>query len=128
LLARRVALTSIGLATFSNSVWLAPLVGRVVNLRATRHDEPVSLAGRLADTGDKTIMLYAIVLICGLSTPHLNCDETTAHRYERVPGGNELPFMCQRSAEIWAAEHVEIKAGEYPKIRCSRHEFGSRVG
>jgi hypothetical protein len=73
-------------------------------------------------------MLYAIVLICGLSTPHLNCDETTAHRYERVPGGNELPFMCQRSAEIWAAEHVEIKAGEYPKIRCSRHEFGSRVG
>jgi hypothetical protein len=53
---------------------------------------------------------------------------TTAHRYERVPGGNELPFMCQRSAEIWAAEHVEIKAGEYPKIRCSRHEFGSRVG
>ena len=99
-----------------------------MNLRATRHDEPVSLAGRLADTGDKTIMLYAIVLICGLSTPHLNCDETTAHRYERVPGGNELPFMCQRSAEIWAAEHVEIKAGEYPKIRCSRHEFGSRVG
>jgi hypothetical protein len=82
----------------------------------------------LADTVDKTIMLYAIVLICGLSTPHLNCDETTAHRYERVPGGNELPFMCQRSAEIWAAEHVEIKAGEYPKIRCSRHEFGSRVG
>ena len=73
-------------------------------------------------------MLYDIVLICGLSTPHLNCDETTAHRYERVPGGNELPFMCQRSAEIWAAEHVEIKAGEYPKIRCSRHEFGSRVG
>src|SRR5215472_697027 len=114
------------------------------NLRATRRDEPVSLAGRLADTGDKTIMLYAIVLICGLSTPHLNCDETTAHRYERVPGcrwpvgwptreikrscGNELPFMCQRSAEIWAAEHVEIKADEYPKIRCSRHEFGSRVG
>jgi hypothetical protein len=47
---------------------------------------------------------------------------------KRVPGGNELPFMCQRSAEIWAAEHVEIKAGEYPKIRCSRHEFGSRVG
>jgi hypothetical protein len=79
----------------------------------------MSLAGRLADTGDKTIMLYAIVLICGLSTPHLNCDETTAHRYERVPGGNELPFMCQRSAEIWAAEHVEIKAGEYPKIRMS---------
>jgi len=33
-----------------------------------------------------------------------------------VPGGNELPF------------NVEIKAGEYPKIRCSRHEFGSRVG
>src|SRR5215472_2772846 len=89
-----------------------------MNLRATRHDEPVSLAGRLADTRDKTIMLYAIVLICGPSTPHLNCDETTAHRYERVPGGNELPFMCQRSAEIWAAEHVEIKAGEYPKIRC----------
>jgi hypothetical protein len=81
----------------------------------------VSLAGRLADTGDKTIMLYAIVLICGLSTPHLNC-------YERVPGGNELPLMCQRSAEIWAAEHVEIKADDYPKIRCSRHEFGSRVG
>jgi len=41
---------------------------------------------------------------------------------------SQLPFMCQRSAEIWAAEHVEIKAGEYPKIRCSRHEFGSRVG
>jgi hypothetical protein len=69
----------------------------------------------LADTGDKTIMLYAIVLICGLSTPHLNCDETTAHRYERVPGGNELPFMCQRSAEIWTAEHVEIKAASTPK-------------
>jgi hypothetical protein len=49
-------------------------------------------------------MLYAIGLICGLSTPHLNCDEITAHRYERVPGGNELPFMCQRSAEIWAAD------------------------
>jgi len=74
----------------------------------------MSLAGRLADTGDKTIMLYAIVLICGLSTPHLNCDETTAHRYERVPGGNELPFMCQRSAEIWAAEHQGRRVPENP--------------
>jgi hypothetical protein len=60
---------------------------------------------------------------------HTSLPDKNDAEHESVVGGAEgAGLMCQRSAEIWAAEHVEIKAGEYPKIRCSRHEFGSRVG
>lgn len=74
-------------------------------------------------------MMYAVILFCALSVSARDCDEVTAKRFEHVPGGNALPFMCLKEAEAWAAEHGIVPGpGEYPKIRCSRHEFGARVG
>ena len=46
--------------------------------------------------------------------------------WERVPGGNSLPFSCFANAEIWAAEHgLAAQKGEYSKVRCSAHEFAT---
>ncbi len=74
-------------------------------------------------------MLYAVILFCALGVQPADCDEVRASHYERVPGGHELPFNCFMQAQAWAAEHgLEPAAGEYPKVRCSHHEFGSRVG
>ena len=50
-------------------------------------------------------MLYAVILFCSLATLPVDCDEVSAFRWERVPGGNSLPFSCFANAEIWAAEH-----------------------
>jgi hypothetical protein len=74
-------------------------------------------------------MLYAIILICSLNVSPLDCDKVTARLWENVPGGNELPQMCMMRAQVWAAEHgITPRDGEYPKVNCSRHEFGARVG
>ena len=74
-------------------------------------------------------MLYAVILFCSLATSPLDCDEVSASRWERVPGGNSLPFSCFANAEIWAAEHgLAPQKGEYSKVRCSAHEFGARIG
>ena len=74
-------------------------------------------------------MLYAIVLFCSLNIAPMNCDEASAARYEHVPGGKALPVMCFREAQMWVAEQgIEPAAGQYAKVRCSRHEFGHPVG
>src|SRR5262249_31499103 len=87
---------------------------------STRH-HPLLLRG--------VVMLYAIVLFCSLNIAPMNCDEASAARYEHVPGGNALPVMCFREAQMWVAEQgIEPGAGQYTKVRCSRHEFGHPVG
>lgn len=74
-------------------------------------------------------MMYAIILFCQLTVAAADCDEVSARAYERVPGGHELPFNCFKQAEVWAAEHeLAPRGGEFAKVRCSRHEFGARVG
>jgi hypothetical protein len=74
-------------------------------------------------------VLYAVILFCSLATSPVDCDEVSASRWERVPGGNSLLFRCFANAEIWAAEHgLAPQKGEYSKVRCSAHEFGPRIG
>jgi hypothetical protein len=73
-------------------------------------------------------MLYAIILVCALGIEPQNCDEASAKSWERAPEGSALPFACFKNGQAWAAEHVQVRAGEYLKVRCSRHEFGRRVG
>jgi hypothetical protein len=69
------------------------------------------------------------ILICSLNVSPLDCDKVTARLWENAPGGNELPQMCMMRAQEWAAEHgITPRDGEYPKVNCSRHEFGARVG
>lgn len=73
--------------------------------------------------------MKAIILFCLLSIAPQDCDKTNAQRWESVPGTYELPFVCHYQAQIYAAEHnLAPLSGEYPKVRCSRHEFGARVG
>lgn len=74
-------------------------------------------------------MLHAVILFCRLAIAPVDCDEVHASRYERVPGGHTMTFMCLYAAQVWAAEHgIAPAEGEYPKVRCSRTEFGGRVG
>lgn len=74
-------------------------------------------------------MIYAVILFCALAISPVDCDEVHASHYEKVPGGHELPYTCLKQAWAWANDHgIIAAAGEYPKIRCSRHEFGGRVG
>ncbi len=73
--------------------------------------------------------MFALILFCALSVSPQDCDEVSASHYERVPGEHTMPFTCLKQAAAWAAEHELVPGpGEYPKIRCSRHEFGGRVG
>lgn len=74
-------------------------------------------------------MMYAIILFCSVTVAAADCDEVSARAYERVPGGHELPFNCFKQAEVWAAEHhLTPRDKEFTKVRCSRSEFGGRVG
>jgi hypothetical protein len=73
--------------------------------------------------------MAAIILYCALAISPQDCDTTTARRFEHVPGTVAMPTMCLRNAEVWAAEHgLSAGPGEYAKTRCSRSEFGGRVG
>lgn len=73
--------------------------------------------------------MTAILLFCVLSISPQDCDEVSASHYERVPGEYALPFTCLREAQFWVGEHELVPApGEYLKVRCSRSEFGGRVG
>ena len=73
-------------------------------------------------------MFFAMLLVCALSVVPTDCHETSAKHYERAPGGHSLPFTCLAQGQEWAAENMTVPEGAYLKVRCSRHEFGARVG
>ena len=66
-----------------------------------------------------------------LAKPWMAAVGTSKEKIEqsRTQPGASLPFMCLKQGQEWAADHgIEPQAGEYMKVRCSRSEFGGRVG
>jgi hypothetical protein len=70
-------------------------------------------------------MLKAIILVCSLSTPMPDCDEASALDVLRTPVLSALPGRCMMLGQAYLAElWSEMRAGDYPLVRCVRHVVG----
>ena len=73
-------------------------------------------------------MLAALVLVCNLTTPILECDQRMATQYLRVPGTFESSATCTLRAEAYlAATSIEIANSEYVKVVCM-HTVNPNLG
>jgi hypothetical protein len=73
-------------------------------------------------------MLAALVLVCNLATPVLECDQTMATQYLRVPGTFESAATCTLQAEAYlAGTSIDIAKNEYVKVVCM-HSVNPNLG
>ena len=61
--------------------------------------------------------LYALILVCSVSTPKAQCDESTAYSVTR---GQEvaMPSQCLMGGEVTMSKTPLVDAGQYIKIVC----------
>jgi hypothetical protein len=66
-------------------------------------------------------MLKAVILVCSLSTPLIDCDEGHALDVLRTPVVSALPGRCLMLGQAYLAElWQEMRAGDYARVLCVR--------
>jgi hypothetical protein len=66
-------------------------------------------------------MLKAIIVVCSLQTPLIDCDEQHALDVLRTPIVSALPGRCLMLGQAYLAElWQEMRVGDYARVRCIR--------